>query len=243
VRRTVRGCLCALLFTPMAHSQDWPRVPLPREVQVFDIGQQVTLNALPMRLQGFVSQAAPDKVVELFRHSLGKPLVETTLETRRILGRVEGEFYLSVQIEPAGQGSRGTTAVTHLKAGYESQEQTRLQREHLLSRLPTGSQVLSLMASKDGAQLSRHMVFSNGHSESLNRDRLKRMLQEDGLAFELEGNAIDSSASAAPSGSGGVGQALFFKGREKEALATIHRNNDGLTTVVVNVVTHTERLR
>jgi hypothetical protein len=218
--------LCALLLAPMARAQDWPRVPLPKDLQVFDIGQQITLNGSPMRLQGFVSPAAPEQLVELIRQSLGKPLVETTWGKQRILGRAQGDFYISVQIEQAAAGSRGTTAVTHLKATYESQEETQLQKEQWLSRLLPGSRLLSLMASRDGAKLSRHMVFANDHSESQNRDRLKNMLQEDGLAFEREG-----------------GRALFFKGHDKEALATIHRDDGGRTTVVINVVTLSEPLK
>jgi hypothetical protein len=110
------------------HAQEWPRVPLPKDLQVFDVGQQLTLNGSPMRLQGFVSPAAPDQLVELFRQALGKPLAETSWGRLRILGRAQGDFYISVQVEATGNGSRGTTAVTHLKAAYESREDTQVQR-------------------------------------------------------------------------------------------------------------------
>jgi hypothetical protein len=224
--------LCPLLLAPALHAQDWPRVPVPKELQVFDIGQQLTLNGSPMRLQGFVSPATPDQLVELFRQSMGKPLAETAWGKLRVLGRAQGDFYISVQIEAAGQGSRGTTAVTHLKAAYESREETQLQREQWLSRLLPGSRLLSLVTSQDGARLSRHMVFANDHGETLNRDRLKSMLREDGLSFEREGR---------PGNDASAGTTLFFKGDEKEALATIHRDSDGKTTVVLNVVTQTGR--
>jgi hypothetical protein len=123
--------------------------------------------------------------------------------------------------------------VTHLKAAYESQEYTQLQKDQLQAQLPPGSRLLSLMASQDGAQLSRHIVFTNDQSVGLNSDRLKGMLQDQGLAFEHAGDASPD----------GAGKALFFKGREKEAIATVHRDADGLTTVVLNVVTHLERLQ
>lgn len=224
--------VCALLLAPALHAQDWPRVPVPKELQTFDIGQQLTLNGSPMRLQGFVSPATPDQLAGLFRQSMGQPLAETAWGKLRVLGRMQGDFYISVQIEAAGQGSRGTTAVTHLKAAYESREKTQLQREQWLSRLLPGSRLLSLVVSQDGTRLSRHIVFANDHGETLNRNRLKSMLREDGLSFEREGRPGDEASA---------GTTLFFKGDDKEALATIHRDSDGKTTVVLNVVTQTER--
>jgi hypothetical protein len=230
LKLVVRIWFCALLLAPAVHAQEWPRVPLPKDLQVFDVGQQITLNGSPMRLQGFVSPATPDQLVELFRQTLGKPLAETSWGKLRILGRAQGDFYISVQVEASGNGSRGTTAVTHLKAAYESREDTQVQREQWLSRLLPGSRLLSLVASQDGTKLSRHMVFANDHGETLNRDRLMSMLREEGLAFEREGR---------PGNDASAGTALFFKGGDKEALATIHRDSDGKTTVVLNVVTQT----
>lgn len=225
---------CALLIASMVHAQEWPRVPLPKDLQVFDVGHQTTVNGTQMRLQGFVSSTPPDQLVEQFRQTLGMPLAETSWGKLRILGRAQGDFYISVQIEASPTGSRGTTAVTHLKAAYESREETQAQREQWLSRLLPGSRLLSLVASQDGSKLSRHMVFANDHGETLNRDRLMSMLREDGLAFEREGR---------PGNDKSAGTALFFKGGDKEALATIHRGSDGKTTVVLNVVTQTARPR
>jgi hypothetical protein len=223
----VAGLMVSFIATS-SPAQDWPRVPMPSEVRAFDIAQSITLNAMPMRLQGFVSSMPADKLVELFRQGMGSPLVESRLGAQRILGRMQGEFYVSVQIEPAGHGSRGTTAVTHLKAALDGREAALREREELTSRLLPGSRVLSETNSRDGAKLSRHLVFVNDYGESSNREQLKKLLQQDGLALQWEGRP---------------GDALFFKsgamqGAEpKEAIATIHQGDDGRTTVVLNVVT------
>lgn len=239
----VRSALmCLLVVAHTAYAQDWPRVPLPTGIQTFDIGQQVNVNSLPMRLEGFVSVVKPDQLIDLFRQSLGKPIVESTLGAKRILGRLQGEYYVSVQIEPAGSGSRGVTAVTHLKASYDSQEQTKIDRERWLARLPSGSRLLSQMISQDGSKTSRHVVFSNAQREDLNRDQLKNILLEDGLTFEREGSP-GSDASAKLSEGLKNSKTLFFKGPGKEALATIYRDSDGQTTVVLNVVTQIERFK
>lgn len=233
---------CLLLVPPTIYAQDWPRVPLPKDLQTFDIGQQVNVNSLPMRLEGFVSALKPDQLIDLFRQSLGKPIVENTLGAKRILGRLQGEYYVSVQIEPAGTGSRGVTAVTHLKASYDSQEQTKTDRELWLARLPSGSRLLSQMNSQDAGKSSKHLVFTNAQSENLNRDQLKNILLEDGMVFEREGSPSRDAPTKLSEGLHNS-KMLFFKGPGKEALATIYRDNDGQTTVVLNVVTQIERFK
>lgn len=234
--------MCFLLVDQGAHAQDWPRVVLPKDLQTFNIGQQVTMNSLPMRLEGFISALKPDQLMDMFRQSLGKPVVESTMGTKRILGRVQGEYYVTVQIEPAGSGSRGVTAVTHLKASYDSQEKTKTARERWLSRLPSGTRLLSQMTSQDEGKSSAYLVFTNTQSENLNRDQLKTILLEDGMAFEREGSP-GSAASTRLSEDLQNSKMLFFKGPGKEALATIYRGNNGQTTVVLNVVTHMERFK
>jgi hypothetical protein len=217
--------LVAAAIATVADAQDWPRVPMPSDVRAFDIAQSITVNAMPMRLQGFVSSVPADKLVELFRRSMGSPLVESRLGPQRILGRMQGEFYISVQIEPAGNGSRGTTAVTHLKAALDGEHAARRQQAEWTARLLPGTRVLSETTSRDGPKLSRHVVFTNTWGEAPNRERIKKLLQEDGLALQWDGNP---------------GDALFFKSRSKEnkeAIATIHESDDGRTTVVLNVVT------
>lgn len=211
---------------------DWPRVALPGEVRPFDVGSEITHNGLPMRLQGFVSAVPPERLAEQFRRNLGEPLVENRVGAQRVLGRMQGEFYVSVQIEPAGQGSRGTTAVTHLKAARDNEDEVRRQRERWSSRFLPGSRLLSQTASRDGARLATHLVFSNTHGEAQNRDGLAALMQGEGLALEREGQA-----------EGEAGRVLFFKGQGKEAVATLHRDGNGRTTVVLNVVTRMEAYR
>jgi hypothetical protein len=137
---------------------------------------------------------------------------------------MQGAFYLSVQVEPAGQGSRGLVAVTHLKAAGGSDDPAPAQMRDWAARLPSGSRLLSHTASSDGAKHSTHIVFANAHPEDLNAERLRRVLGEDGFTFERQGRAEG-------------GRALFFKRPGGEALATIRQDDTGQTMVVLNLVT------
>ena len=234
---------CATLLALPVHADGWPTVSVPKGLTTFDIGQQVSVNGLPMQLRGFVSARAARELADAFRHSLGKPLVEHMLGGKLVLGRREGEHYLSVQIESvANGGSRGIVAVTHLKAAYDNQAPTHDNMQRWLVRLPAGSRLLSQMESEDAGKLSRHLIISNSQDEALNRDHLVSLLAEEGLRLEREG-APDVQSAARMNDSLAASRLLFFKGADKEAIATLRRDGDGQTTVVLNIITSLERMR
>lgn len=204
----------------------WPQVTLPRDIRVFDIGQQVTANDLPMRVSGFISPAGRGQVAQAFRAAWGHPLVENELGTQLVLGRRQGDYYITVQIESALEGSRGIVAITNLKAAHEGQDEARESAQLWQRRLLPGSRVISRMVSRDGDRMSVHLVFLNGHSAGLNRERVESVLAEEGLQPERAGRD---------------GTALFFKGPASEAMATIHQDASGQTTTVLNILTAAKR--
>lgn len=233
---------CTVLLPHCARAEGWPVVDLPMEVRSFDVGQQVNLNGLPMRLRGFVSALSPKAAAEAFRQSLGKPLVENMLGNTLVLGRAQGEHYISVQIEAAGAGSRGIVGVAHLKSAYDNRSATRENTQRWLSRLPAGSRLLSQMESQDGGKLSRHLVIANTQAQALNRERLISLLADEGLVFERE-SVPDEHDAARMSEELAGSRMLFFKGANKEAIATVSRDGSGQTTMVLNVITSLERIR
>jgi hypothetical protein len=231
------------LFGGCARAESvWPKVALPQDANTYSIGEQITVNGLPMRMQGFVSAAKPAQVAQWFRQSLGKPLVENTLASKLILGRAQGEHYISIQLEPIGRGTRGLVAVSHLNAGYENRAATQAASERLLSRLPSGSRLISQMASNDGGKLATYVLVSNTYNEDLNRDRVASMLREDGLTLEREAVVGDQAGRQQP-GVKANGRTLFFKGAGKEAMAVISRDEAGQTMVVLNTITFMERFK
>lgn len=225
---------------------NWPSIALPNNVSAFNMGEQVTINGLPMRARGFVSSASPAQLADWFRQRLGKPLMENSLGAKQILGRAQGEYYLTVQLEPVGvggrSGTRGIVAVTNLKAAYEHRDDTQAMAERWLSRLPADSKLLSQMASEDGGKRSQHLVITNGQGEELNRDRLKYLLQEDGFIFEREAVAGEKTAAHLPAHLAN-GKTLYFKSPGKEAIAVISHNANGDTAIVLNTITALERFK
>lgn len=215
----------------------WPLVELPKDAVAFTVGEQLVVNGLPMRLQGFVSNAAPLEIASWFRQHMGKPLMENLVSGKLVLGQPAGEYFISIQLEAVGRGTtRGIVSVSHLKAGYEKRSETKSAMERLLRRLPPGSRLVSQMESRDRGRLGSHVVISNLLHEDLNRNRLTAMMRDDGLMLEQDALVDSDTANRLPA-SAANGRAMFFRGAGTQAAAVIFRNEKGQTTVILNIVT------
>ncbi|WP_265256852.1 hypothetical protein [Verminephrobacter aporrectodeae] len=228
------GLLLLALGAPAARAQapSWPEVALPAQAQSYGVGQQLGMNGLPMRLTGFATEAAPEQTAAWFRRTLGQPLVENRLGRKQILGRAEGGYYLTVQIEPGsdGRGSRGMVAVTQLPGA--PQPQTRETIAHWRRLLPAGTQVTSHLQAQDNGRFATHLVALNRHGEQLNAQRLGAALREQGYALERS-ISTDSAQTAAGLPEQAAGLTLLFRGPGKEAMATITRDAQGQTSIVL----------
>jgi hypothetical protein len=234
-RRLLLAALCLAAGLPAsAGAGDWPSVPLPEEAQSSTVAEQMTLNGASMRVRVFVSPRPPSDVAGWFRRTLGEPLVESKVQGKLVLGRKQGDYYQTVQLEAAGTGTRGTVAVTSLRSAQENGAQTRARLEHWLARLPAGTRVVTDMVSRDGDRQSLYMVFVNSQTEAVNRERVLSLMADEG--YRLEG--------AAPSGGAGPEAArgsMFFTGEGREAVAAISRGRDGRSAIVLNTITRLQR--
>jgi hypothetical protein len=236
--------LCGLFGGTSAAAADWPSIAMPPNVSAFAVGEELTANGIPMRVQGFVSKdMSVPQLAEWFRHSMGRPLVEDKLGNKLILGRAEGGYYLSVQLEPAGLqgrgGSKGLLTVSDIAAMNQNRERESVATQDWLRRWPSGTQIFSRMTSQDRGKASLHVGLRNGHSESLNRDALVDVMKQDGFLLEREVSAIGNTADQLPAHLRG-GKTLFFKGEGKEGMATIGHDNQGRTAIVLNTLTAIE---
>jgi hypothetical protein len=77
-----------------------------------------------------------------------------------------------------------------------------------------------------------YVSLRNGHSVELNRQALIDVLQQDGLALERESVGVVRDRMS-----------LYFKGLEKEAIATIAKTKQGNTEIVINTITHPSEVK
>lgn len=213
--------LAAAACRPALAQTDWPSPALPDAVTAASVAEAMTLNGVPMRIRAFVSEKRPEELLDFYRHAWPRH-VENRVGDATVLGRADGEFFTTVQVAAAGAGSRGVIAVTRRSSP------TKGDRTQDTYRLPVGSELVSDMTSEDSGRLSRHMVFTNGRSVETNRDEIVGLLADKG--FRLDREATSGGKS---------GQALFFSGRDREAIAVLSRA-PGKTAVVMNVVTRLE---
>lgn len=222
-----------LSMSTVVQAQAWPVIVLPpNTTDAFVVGDQLTANGVPMRIQGFIAKNMKvAQAIEWFKRSLGQPLVENRLGKKIILGRAQGGYYLTVQLESMRddglEGIKGLVAVSDIAAFNATQSQQVKDVSHWLGRWPAGTQEVNRVSSQDHQKTSVYVVLRNGHSVELNRVALMEALKLDGLSVERE--------ATKPSGEG---VSLYFKGVQKEAMATIAKNEAGKTDIVINTVTH-----
>jgi hypothetical protein len=221
-----------------SENSDWVSRMLPPKLVTFDVGTSISVHGLPMRLTGFVLKMSAPETIQMFKQTMGQPMVENKLGPITILGKGSGDEYLTVQIEPSARGSRGTIAVTNLKEAAASATVNADERQVWRNRLPSGTQLMSLMKSSDGPRISQTIIYSNEHSLQLNADRLKNTLLQDGLDEERVSTVEPPAGSRMTEG-----QALYFRGVGKDAMATIHRNEKNKTFVVLSLTSYVEVLK
>lgn len=220
-------CMCLV-----AQAHEWPVIELPPRADTFAVGDQFTANGLPMRAKGFRTKDMQlAQAVEWFKRSLGQPLVENKFGTKVILGRAQGGYYVTVQIEnmrdDGFEGVKGMVAVSDVAAFNASKSQQAIDVSRWLDRWPSGTQEMNRMVSQDFQKKSVYVSLRNGHSVELNRQALIDVLQQDGLALERESVGVVSDRMS-----------LYFKGLQKEAIATIAKTKQGNTEIVINTITH-----
>ncbi|MGQ0709917.1 MAG: hypothetical protein ACT4NV_09220 [Rhodoferax sp.] len=234
--RPVLLLLC-LVSLPAAAASEWPQISLPQSLRVFEIGgdKPLSVNGVPMKLQGFYSNASQAQVAAWFRRDSRKSYAEHAEGGKIIFSRAHGEFFVTVQVESYVQGSKGFVAVSNLGAAGDGRGQNLRDRERLLARLPAGSELINQVSSYDGGRESSQWVALNDFGEKLNREHIKEYMRSDGMALDRE-VSVDGNANSMLKGAVPGAVILYFNGKGKEAVAVVYRDHGGRTTVVVNTV-------
>lgn len=222
-----------VLMAPVWAEAPWPQVPLPRQVEAFEVGKEMVVNGMPARVQGFVSRAAPAELATSMRQLLGTPLMEDRHGTTLVLGRANGAYYITVQLSPLGSGTRALVAVTKPPIGERPLEDSQSIRQ-LMSAMPPGSTLSSHTSSADESARADLSAVVNSHSTDINVEYVKRMLRADG--FTLEREASPSQLTSTRSGLSQSARTMFFKRPGAEVTAVVAKIESGDSVVVLNRV-------
>lgn len=235
-------CLLALVagLARADDPADWPSAPLPPDAQSYRISPRMSVDDTPMQLQGFVSPQRPGAVLEWFRREVPAPLFENTVNGKQVLGHPVGAYFITIQLDADGAGTRGVVAVSDLRGALVKRADGHPWTDKVLAAFPSGTQLVRSMDSAEQAHSATFVALVNRYSEEVNRDHLVELLQRDGMRLEREAKADPATEATLPDGVA-VGSTLFFRGGGKEATAVITRGADSQVTVVLNTVANMEQ--
>ncbi len=221
---------------------DWPTLALPAGTPSYVVSPPMSVDGIPMKLDGFESTRPPAELVAWFRKQLPQPLLENTMGPKLVLGHPQGGYYITIQMEAVNGGTKGVVAVTDIEGAMVKRSPGESAAARVLAGFPSGTQVVRSMTSSEQSRSSTFVALVNRYSEDVNRQRLVELLLADGLRLEREAGADAATEAKLPSGTK-VGSTLFFKGDGKEATAVITRGADSQVAVVLNTVTNLERFK
>jgi len=228
--------LCTLFYTTSTYAYEFTEIRIPESASSFSIGDKTQVGDMSLRITGFVTNDGINKVIEWYRLQYGKRLVENDLGTQYVLGVMENGFYITISLEKAGSGTRGLVGVRDLHRSVSEHEAAKYQKNNLISRLPSESKIFSNVSSEDSGKVSRHVVYANTYSSSINTQRVKELLSLDKFSLDHEYSNEYPDATGKNGRKGMQGTSLYFIGTDKEALAVITPIKGGGSVVVVHTI-------
>ncbi|MDI1260151.1 hypothetical protein [Aquabacterium sp.] len=215
--------------------QVWPTVQLPADAESIGISDRMLANGVPMRTSSFAAKGDVATAVAWFKARLGSPLTEDRLGNKTILGRPEGNYYITIQLEPIDTGVLGLIGVSDMRYALTQQSRSHDAKDAWIRDLPSGTKVLNLLVSQDDGKSSTYLLASNQQSDSLNAERATRALERRGFAVERRVN-LEKGATVNGSVITVSGRAVLFKSADREATLMAFHDESGKAAVVINTV-------
>jgi hypothetical protein len=202
----------------------WPRIAAPIQARQFAIDDELVVNGVSMRITGFLAALPIESVLAHYRAELGPQRVEDTHGTAKLLARAIGDYFVTVRLQAvAGKQpmTRGLVAVSHLAVAAVSRERDDEIQTRWRSSLPAGTRLLSRLDSQLNGRVSRHLMFTNTYSVTLNGERIAAAMAELGMKPTVDEKHPETDR-----------RLFLFQGEFREANVVIARE-PGLHSVIV----------
>lgn len=111
-RHAMAGGLLALACASTAYAT--PDVPVPPKTQTAPVARKIIYNGLDMHAQVFQSDLSQKDVIDFYKHQWGKQVSVNALQSSKIVGHLDGDSFITVQVTPDGAGSKGTIGIVKL---------------------------------------------------------------------------------------------------------------------------------
>jgi hypothetical protein len=179
VRLCIRGAVFALVAgLSGASAGGWPAMPLPPQSRIAWVGDDMTINGVATRIQSFSSDLDAAAVLAHFRAQWGADggkFVENRVNDWRVIGRREGNYYATVQVDAGtDSGSQGYVAISEFPGGAHAV----VAPDSFPS--PAGTEVLSDLRTSDPGKHASTLLLRNHQSVGGNTRFYRRTLPGQG---------------------------------------------------------------
>lgn len=217
------GVVCA----PFARAESWPQVEAPPNANVQWVGDNIVQNGVPMQIKAFSTENGVADVIGFYRSrwaSDAAPPAVNSLGDWQIIGRQQGDFYITVQARTGNDATEGFIGISRLPGATKPGPRSDFPRLG-------GTDLVSSTDSVDGTKSASTIVMENNFSIESNVSFYESNLPSDGWT-------LLQSKRAEPSRSGTDGHSLYFNRRKQSCHIVISPANNGATLLVVNVVSN-----
>jgi hypothetical protein len=175
----VRTAIGVLLFAATAPAAAWEPVDPPPQATLQWVAEDMNYNGVPMRVQFFRSKITLAALLEHYRQRWSeggqRRYVENDVGPWKAISREQGDYFITVQVRPAGKGSEG----------YLSQRPTHARPKAGLGDgfpFPPGSDVVNDILTRDSDRTARTLLAFNGLTVDANADFYRTRLTKEGWA-------------------------------------------------------------
>lgn len=170
---TVLIALAASLSTNTAWAA--PDVPLPPHTRTATVAKAIIYNGLDMHATVFQSDLSQQQVIHFYKQQWGKKSVVNSLQASKVVGHLDGDAFITVQVAPDGAGSKGTIGVIKLPPRGASRPQVGKGLPQ-----PFGAKVVNDIAYPDDRTPARTVLMIDKLSPDQNADYFRSRLIANG---------------------------------------------------------------
>lgn len=203
---TITALAVCLFHARAVHAQaSAPDVPLPPDTQKADVSQRIIYDGLEMHASVFSSTLTQQQVVDFYKQKWGKVAVNS-LQSSKIVGHPDGDYFVTVQVNAYGSGSKGTIGIVRLPDSDAP-------RPKLGAGLPQpdNTKVVNDISYPDDAVPARTVLMMNALSVDQNAEYFRSRLIANGWK--------DASANQCHGGTGNCVM-QFDRGNSRMTLVT-----------------------
>ncbi|GLQ96499.1 hypothetical protein [Dyella mobilis] len=211
----VAALIWAIPFAALA--TDWPETPVPVETQISPVAKRIVYNGMDMHASVFDSHEHSADILAFYRKVWGGKVVVNEMGGKQIIAHREGDYFTTVEVADAGEGSKGQIGVIDLATAPRHPEPGKG-----FAR-PEGTKVFNDIAYPDDPVPARTIAMDNGLSAGQNAEYFREHLLADGW------KPADGSRCAATS------CVLSYERGSGKLTVVVVQDRDDHSQVVINV--------